>query len=408
MTTNLWSVNTPRRFWRGLPDFEEALWQAATLRAAPVLNIPALTNGVDSLLAAVLGEGQFGPDHWSLSRPKQLYYLLKPVLPRSFTRLLRQFYHTSRQSSFQLGWPIEDRYVRFQWEVVRHMLDFIGQTSMNFIHFWPDGHRFAFVLTHDIETAEGQSYVRDIAALEESFGFRSSWNFVPEEYSIDHDLIFELRERGFEIGIHGLKHDGKLFTSRAHFLRQADRINRYLKEFEAVGFRSPLTHRNPEWMQALNIQYDLSFFDTDPFEPIPGGTMSIWPFIVDRFVELPYTLTQDYTLVRILGETTAQIWLQKLEFIAQHFGMALVNTHPDYLRYADARRVYTEFLEEVSKRDDYWHALPRDVACWWYERAQTPAPTSLPGAVQSRAHWNSQGLIIEPLECERGASCAVQ
>ena len=32
-------------------------------------------------------------------------------------------------------------------------------------------------------------------------------------------------------------------------------------------------------MQALEIEYDLSFFDTDPCEPIPGGTMSIWPFL---------------------------------------------------------------------------------------------------------------------------------
>ena len=73
-------------------------------------------------------------------------------------------------------------------------------------------------------------------------------------------------------------------------------------EFGAVGFRAPLTIRNPEWMQALNIEYDLSFFDTDPFEPIPGGTMSIWPFFTGHFVELPYTLVQDYTLVSVLGE----------------------------------------------------------------------------------------------------------
>ena len=34
------------------------------------------------------------------------------------------------------------------------------------------------------------------------------------------------------------------------------------------------------------MQYDLSFFDTDPFEPIPVGTMSIWPFMLGNFVEI--------------------------------------------------------------------------------------------------------------------------
>ena len=45
-------------------------------------------------------------------------------------------------------------------------------------------------------------------------------------------------------------------------------------------------------MRHLEIEYDLSFFDTDPFEPIPGGTMSIWPFFIGHFVELPYTLAR--------------------------------------------------------------------------------------------------------------------
>ena len=114
-------------------------------------------------------------------------------------------------------------------------------------------------------------------------------------------------------------------------MRRAKRINAHLKELDAVGFRSPLTMRNPEWMQALEIEYDLSFFDTDPYEPMPGGTMSIWPFILGHFVELPYTLMQDYTLTAVLGETTPRLWLQKVDFIERYHGMALVNTHPDYL-----------------------------------------------------------------------------
>jgi len=249
------------------------------------------------------------------------------------------------------------------------VLQVIPDHELRIKPLWPHGFQFALVLTHDIEANSGQKFVCAVADLEESLGFRSSFNFVPEGYPIDMGLVDELRQRGFEIGIHGLKHDGKLFNSHTQFVRCAEKINKYLKEFDAVGFRSPFTHRNPEWMQALDIEYDLSFFDTDPFEPIPGGTMSIWPFFSGHFVELPYTLVQDYTLVSVLGETTPKIWLEKVDFIEKYHGMALVNSHPDYLSQKINWDVYHEFLIAMKNRRGYWHALPRDVARWWRNRA---------------------------------------
>jgi len=219
-----------------------------------------------------------------------------------------------------------------------------------------------------VESAVGQSFIRAVADLEENLGFRSSFNFVPEGYRIDINLVDELRKRGFEIGIHGLTHDGKLFNSRNKFERCAVRINNYFKDFGAVGFRTPLTIRNPEWMQALEIEYDLSFFDTDPFEPIPGGTMSIWPFLLGRFVELPYTLVQDYSLTALLGEKTPRLWLEKVDFIEHYHGMALLNSHPDYLRNPANLKIYSDFLTSMNGREGFWHALPRDVAAWWRNR----------------------------------------
>jgi hypothetical protein len=122
-------------------------------------------------------------------------------------------------------------------------------------------------------------------------------------------------------------------------------------------------------MQSLDIEYDLSFFDTDPYEPIPGGTMSLWPFIIGHFIELPYTLVQDYTLTSILGETSPRLWLEKVDFIKEYHGMALLNSHPDYLKDPNSFNIYTKFLESMKKTAEYWHALPRDVAHWWNLRA---------------------------------------
>ena len=108
-----------------------------------------------------------------------------------------------------------------------------------------------------------------MASLEERYGFRSAFNVVPKDYPVDHNLLGELRERGFEIGVHGLRHNGRLFLSRRDFEHDLPGINDHLKRWDAVGFRAPFTHRNPEWMQDLEIEHDSTFFDTDPFETIP-------------------------------------------------------------------------------------------------------------------------------------------
>ena len=39
---------------------------------------------------------------------------------------------------------------------------------------------------------------------------------------------------------------------------------------------------NLEWFHDLNVKYDSSTFDTDPFEPQPDGVGTIFPFWVPR------------------------------------------------------------------------------------------------------------------------------
>ena len=67
-------------------------------------------------------------------------------------------------------------------------------------------------------------------------------------------------------------------------------------------------HHNLEWIGKLDIEYDLSTFDTDPFEPQPDGVGTIFPFWVERkdgrsgYVEMPYSLVQDFTLFLLMKE----------------------------------------------------------------------------------------------------------
>ncbi len=247
---------------------------------------------------------------------------------------------------------------------------------------WPHEKQFALILTHDVDTAAGQGKCRNLVNLEEELGFRSSFNFVPERYDLDADLRCSLAQNGFEVGVHGLHHDGKLYGSKAEFERRAERINRYLKEWKAVGFRSPAMHHDLEWLKALHIEYDASTFDTDPFEPQSDGAGTIFPFWVARedgtgYVELPYTLPQDHLLYVLMKENRIDIWKRKLDWIVKNGGMALLNTHPDYMHFGDGRlgleeypaEYYAQFLQYVKDRYEgmYWHALPREIAGFWKE-----------------------------------------
>ncbi len=243
---------------------------------------------------------------------------------------------------------------------------------------WPDGKKFAVVLTHDVEGPLGVAKCRQLMELEKKLGFRSAFNFIPEgDYRVSRELRQELTQNGFEVGVHDLNHDGKLYRSREEFAAKAKRINEYFKEWGACGFRSGFMHHNLEWAHDLDMKYDGSTFDTDPFEPQPDGANTIFPFWVSSpnrpgYVELPYTLPQDFTTFIILEEQGPEIWLKKLDWIAQKGGMVLVNVHPDYLNFGEKKSRawefpaawYENFLKQVADRyaGQYWHVLPREMA----------------------------------------------
>src|ERR1019366_5505303 len=161
---------------------------------------------------------------------------------------------------------------------------------------WPGGKRFALVLTHDVEGVRGLGRVERLRKLELTHGVRSVFNLVPEgEYRVPEALRHTLERAGFELGVHGLEHDGKLYSSKARFARKAARIKEYLRQWDACGFRSPLMQHRLDWLHQLGVEYDCSTFDTDPFEPEPDGVGTIFPFWVpgpkgSGYVELPYTL----------------------------------------------------------------------------------------------------------------------
>jgi len=298
----------------------------------------------------------------------QIYYFLKPFIPRRVQIGVRRMVVSRKRARYAGVWPIDER---------------AGSPPEGWTG-WPEGKKFALVLTHDVETARGQENSRKLMELEEKLGFRSSFGFVPERYPVSADLRKDLESRGFEVSVHGLLHDGLYYRSRETFSGRAARINRYINDWGATGFRSPSMQHNLDWIHDLNIEYDSSTFDTDPFEPQSDGVGTIFPFWVrknpgDRgYLELPYTLPQDHTLFVIMQEKFIDIWKKKLDWIAEKGGMALLITHPDYMHFDLTKKTqeeypahfYEDFLGYIRTKYDgeYWHSSPGGMARIWAEK----------------------------------------
>jgi peptidoglycan/xylan/chitin deacetylase (PgdA/CDA1 family) len=309
-----------------------------------------------------------------LSRAFRAYYYLRPWLPTVVRQVLQRQRNVSLAQS-------PDWYVPVQfWADLQSACRQLKETQavagvkdepLTTIHPWPDGCRYAVCLTHDIESSQGLRRVDKIAAIEEEFGLRSCWFVVPYLYKVDQGLLDELTARGHEVGVHGYNHDGRLFTARSIFDARVKSINSAGQRWGAAGFRAPMVHRNLEWMQALEFDYDASCFDIDPFQAMPGGVGGVWPFMVGNLVELPYTLPQDHTLMLTLGQAAFEVWIRKLEWIKKLAGMALLITHPDYLDSPQRQDDYRRFCAHVAGQGEKWLALPGEIATWWRARHQS-------------------------------------
>ena len=307
-----------------------------------------------------------------------LFYRLKPWIPRrAQMRMRRSLARRQRHRHEAQGrfprWPIEPLLVDQHEVLLRERLRRSHRPRIPVLGTWPRGHRFAWTVTHDIEGPKGIANVGPLLEIERRHGVVSGWFFVADDYPLDPEVLDTVRAAGGEVALHGLHHDARLFQSREHFERQIPRIQWYLREWRAEGFRSPATHRNAAWMPELGARYDSSFPDTHPFDAQPGGCCSILPYFLGDLVELPITLPQDHTLFELLQERDISVWREKSEWIADRGGLITVLVHPDYAASDQRRSHYDELLTFLRGLRGGWHALPREVAAWWRRRAALEA-----------------------------------
>ena len=303
-----------------------------------------------------------------------VYYQVRPYLGVSIRKHLQRLWSRGWKGLAFPNWPVDRTVDQIMEKLLLVSMQARGVRQIPFIWFWPDGKQSCLILTHDVEELRGLNFCSSLMDIDDSFEMKSSFQFIPEgRYSLSAALLNGIRNRGFEVNVHDLNHDGRLYDDRAEFLRRAARINRYAREFGASGFRAGVLYRNADWYDAFEFSYDMSVPNVAHLDPQSGGCCTLMPYFIGSVLELPLTTTQDYSSFNILSEYSIDLWKSQIDIIRAHHGLLSFNAHPDYLLESRARDTYRHllaYLAQIRSEGEAWMPLPKEVDRWWRDRSQ--------------------------------------
>ncbi|KAJ8135977.1 hypothetical protein OY671_010810, partial [Metschnikowia pulcherrima] len=132
-------------------------------------------------------------------------------------------------------------------------------------------------------------------------------------------------------------------------------------------------YRNPGWLEEIDVSYDMSIPNGAHMEPQRGGCCTVFPYFIGRILELPLTMIQDYSLFRMLGQYSIDLWKSQIGHVMSAHGLISFIVSPDYILKMKPRVVYRELLNhltELRSKAGVWVALPGEVNRWWRQRSE--------------------------------------
>ena len=128
---------------------------------------------------------------------RSAYYRLRPHLGVTVRKQLQRLWFRGRTKITFPSWPLD----RTSDQILEKLL-FLAMKAhrverIPFIWFWPNGHKSCVILTHDVEESAGVDFCPSLMDIDDSFGIKSSFHFIPEErYAVSRALLERVRERG--------------------------------------------------------------------------------------------------------------------------------------------------------------------------------------------------------------------
>jgi len=236
--------------------------------------------------------------------------------------------------------------------------------------FWR-GKSAVICLSHDIDTLQGYRFSPKLMQLESHYGIPSVVNVLTHgDYKLDSAFLSELASEGFEIGLHGYRHE--LGMARRPFDRIKNEIETslsFLRSFgvEVKGFRAPGLSISPA---VLSVLEDLNFIYDSSIQLCNRAYHSCgisfpYKYPGKNFWEIPLTVQDNvfFRDARIREKKVLQIIEEILLQTIELRGVTYFNFHPCLVM----QRVpfYRTFLETLIKYKDFvWFALPGDLCTW--------------------------------------------
>jgi len=340
---------THSTYTRDLPQVDELVSRNATSVHLPFEPTQIIDNlRLEKYAGAVNGKSTYWTDQESLTR--KIYYSLRPLLPVPFRRILQRIALQDWASIPFPKWPVDTTVEDLMNWLFEIALQASGEKEIPFIWYWPKEHLSCAIMTHDVETGEGQDFCKAILKIEAEYGFKSAFQFVPEtRYVISEQMIEAVRQAGNEVCVQGLNHDDKLFSSEETFRSRAKIINDYGRKWGAKGFRSPIMYRNQAWYDALKFSYDMSVPNVAHLDPQRGGCCTVFPYFIGDVLELPLTTIQDYAVYHFVRRDPLELWKQQIDAIRAKHGLVTFIIHPDYTTEESKQEMYLRLLDLLRK-----------------------------------------------------------
>ncbi|MGA2421604.1 MAG: hypothetical protein ABSG69_16120, partial [Candidatus Acidiferrum sp.] len=250
------------------------------------------------------------------------YYSLRPLFPVEVRRHIQRVYLRGWDRRAFPQWPVDSSVENILERCLAAAMNSRGLTEVPFIWFWPEGKSGCALMTHDVETTLGRDFCSKLMDINDEYGIKASFQVVPEKrYEVPESYLSSMRDRGFEIAVQDLNHDGHLYSKRDEFKRRAALIRKYSKQYGSTGFRAAILYRNLDWLPELDFSYDMSVPNVAHLDPQSGGCCTLFPYFIGKTLEIPVTTTQDYSLFHIIGDYTLDLWKKQAALILGKHGL---------------------------------------------------------------------------------------